>query len=244
MRVRRNPYLGILLAIITCWVIPSGSTVAGQVSFSPPSQSATPYDTFDVNIVVDTGVRALGCFNVQVSFLRPDVTVLGVTEGPLLKNTGSSFGWTAKDTLGVWDIFDCVLPPKYANGPGVLATMRFATGASPCSTPLQFVYVYFQDTIGQPVTVGSADGMIVVPGCCSCPSQGDINNDGSIDVFDVISVIDVAFSGGQDIQDPGCPIARSDVNNDQVVDVFDVIYIIGTAFSGGSLPIDPCNSGG
>jgi len=222
----------------------SSSAAQGQVLFSPASHIAAPYDTFEVDIVVDAGVRGFGCYNVQVDFLRSNVRVLEILEGPLFKNAVGEFGWTAKDTTGIWDIFDCVLAPHYVNGPGVLATIKFATGASPCNTPLHFTYVYFQDVDGVPFTVGSADGIIVVPSCCDCSHQGDINSDGVIDVFDVIGLIEIAFSGGSDIQDPGCPTSRSDVNYDGAADVFDVIYIIGTAFSGGASPIDPCNTGG
>lgn len=79
---------------------------------------------------------------------------------------------------------------------------------------------------------------------CSCAHQGDIANrpmgDGVIDVFDVIEVIGIAFSGGADSQDPGCPRMRGDVNNDSDTNVFDVIYLIEIAFSGGPSPIDPC----
>jgi hypothetical protein len=79
---------------------------------------------------------------------------------------------------------------------------------------------------------------------CNCPRQGDIaqrpTGNGSIDVFDVIEVIAVAFSGSVDPQDPQCPRTRGDVNNDGVTDVFDVIYLIATAFSGGPAPVDPC----
>jgi len=82
--------------------------------------------------------------------------------------------------------------------------------------------------------------LIVQPCLCDCPHQGDINGDTVIDVFDVIGVIGVAFSGDPDSQDPGCPKTRSDVNNDGVADVFDVIYLIATAFSGGPSPVDPC----
>ncbi|MBI5866861.1 MAG: hypothetical protein HZB43_00980 [candidate division Zixibacteria bacterium] len=77
-------------------------------------------------------------------------------------------------------------------------------------------------------------------GGCSCPSQGDINSDAVIDVFDVIGVIGIAFSGDPDPQDPGCPRMRGDVDNNGVTDVFDVIYLIATAFSGGASPVNPC----
>jgi len=80
--------------------------------------------------------------------------------------------------------------------------------------------------------------VLLVP--CGCPQQGDINGDGVIDVFDVIEVIGVAFSGSPDIQNPACPKTRADVDNNGVTDVFDVIYLIATAFSGGPNPVDPC----
>ena len=60
-------------------------------------------------------------------------------------------------------------------------------------------------------------------------NPGDLNEDGGIDVFDVIAVIDVAFSGAPPPPRPN----SADVNADCVVDVFDVIAIIGVAFSGG-----------
>ena len=75
---------------------------------------------------------------------------------------------------------------------------------------------------------------------CDCPFQGDINADGVIDVFDVVGVIEIAFSGVPDPQDAACPTTRGDANNDGQTDVFDVIYLIATAFSGGPHPPDPC----
>lgn len=79
---------------------------------------------------------------------------------------------------------------------------------------------------------------------CICQHQGDIDprpeGDGFLDVFDVIEVINITFSGAPDIQDPLCPNTRADVDGDGFADVFDVIYLIATAFSGGSNPVDPC----
>lgn len=75
---------------------------------------------------------------------------------------------------------------------------------------------------------------------CICVSQGELTGDQVIDVFDVIAVIGVAFSGEPDIQDPLCLRTRGDVDNNGVTDVFDVIYLIATAFSGGPEPVDPC----
>ncbi len=80
---------------------------------------------------------------------------------------------------------------------------------------------------------------IVAGGEGSCPHQGDINGDMAIDVFDIIGVIGIAFSGDPNVQDPGCPITRGDVNNNLATDVFDVVYLIDHAFNGGPPPIDP-----
>ncbi len=76
---------------------------------------------------------------------------------------------------------------------------------------------------------------------CNCPFQGDVNGDLALDVFDVITVIGIAFSGDPDPRDTGCPATRGDVNFDAGTDVFDLIYLIDAAFSGGPMPVNPCN---
>lgn len=81
---------------------------------------------------------------------------------------------------------------------------------------------------------------IVVAPACNCPHQGDLVQNGFVDVSDVLQVIKIAFVNGADIQDPTCPRTRADVNNSGVVDVSDVLYIIKTAFTNGPNPINPC----
>lgn len=247
MRTRWNRRVGAWLALmVVCFAEPSVAA-QGRVLFSPASQTAAPYDTFEVSITVDSGVRLLQCFDTKVSFVRSSVRILDIREGGLLSNNGTrnTFGLHWKDTLGVYDIFNCIIDSRpgqnYANGPGVLATIRFATDASPCTTPLEFTYVYCQDTlVGDSMAVASTNGIVVVPSCCNCPHQGDLVLNGFIDVNDVLQMIKIAFVNGVDIQDPGCPKTRGDVNNDGVVDVWDVLYIIKTAFANGPNPINPC----
>jgi hypothetical protein len=80
---------------------------------------------------------------------------------------------------------------------------------------------------------------------CNCPNQGDVdtvNSPGVVDVMDIIREIEIAFSGGLDITDAGCPRSRGDVNNDMVTDGFDVIQIIAIAFSSGFV-CNPCTPG-
>jgi hypothetical protein len=69
-----------------------------------------------------------------------------------------------------------------------------------------------------------------------------VTGDGLFDVFDVVNLIDYAFSGGvQPVKDPICPhVDRGDINCDGVDDVFDVIRLIAYVFSGGPAPCNPC----
>jgi len=80
------------------------------------------------------------------------------------------------------------------------------------------------------------------PDPTGCPHHGDVSPDGFFDVFDVVGLIDYAFSGGaQPPKDSSCPhIDRGDVNCDRVDDVFDVVYLIDHVFSGGAPPCNPC----
>ena len=103
-------------------------------------------------------------------------------------------------------------------------------------------------SVGQPVAGDAASatyrmgiGFWHGTGGCDCPLQGDVNGDLVLDVFDVIAVIGIAFSGEPDPHDAGCPATRGDVNFDNVTDVFDLIYLIASAFSGGPMPVNPCN---
>ncbi len=77
---------------------------------------------------------------------------------------------------------------------------------------------------------------------CDCSSHGDAAPDGVLDLFDVIALIDHAFSGaGQPPIDPACPhLDRGDVDCNGADDVLDVVRLIEYVFSGGPAPCNPC----
>lgn len=77
-------------------------------------------------------------------------------------------------------------------------------------------------------------------GGCSCPYQGDMNNDGMPDAVDLNAVIDALFFNGANPQDPDCPRVRADVNADNVPDAVDLNYVIDWLFFNGPEPVDPC----
>lgn len=79
---------------------------------------------------------------------------------------------------------------------------------------------------------------------CHCVCHADPSCDGvKSDIADVVTVIGVAFRGGELIHDDDCSSLRCDVNCSSSVDVVDVVLVIDIAFRGqqaSSLYCDPC----
>lgn len=65
--------------------------------------------------------------------------------------------------------------------------------------------------------------------------RGDVNEDGLVDVVDVVSLINYLFANGSA---PLPFVDQGDVNNDEVGEVADVVYLINYLFVGGPPPID------
>ena len=65
---------------------------------------------------------------------------------------------------------------------------------------------------------------------------GDASGDGTVDVADVMYLINYLFLSGT----PPAPMAAGDANGDCVVDVADVMYLINYLFLGGSPPKEGC----
>jgi len=87
-----------------------------------------------------------------------------------------------------------------------------------------------------------ADGNGLGDACnsCVCPHQGDLDGSGSINVTDVLTMIQIAFLNGTDVRDLNCARTRSDMDSNGFVDVGDVLYAIKTAFINGPAALDPC----
>mgnify|MGYP001582732192 CR=1 FL=1 len=61
---------------------------------------------------------------------------------------------------------------------------------------------------------------------CDCPTQGDINQDGNVDAFDISACVGVAFEGEEATQVAQCQYFLEDVNCDLIINSFDVITMI------------------
>jgi hypothetical protein len=62
--------------------------------------------------------------------------------------------------------------------------------------------------------------------------RGDANSDGSIDIADVVFLLDYLFLGGP----PPVPLIAGDANCDGVIDIADVVYLLNYLFLDGPEP--------
>jgi hypothetical protein len=78
---------------------------------------------------------------------------------------------------------------------------------------------------------------------CSCPFQGDYDEDTFITALDLGSLIDVLFAGDPEIHDPACNTSRGDLDCDCFVTALDLSLMIDYLFAGDQRPCEPCDSG-
>jgi len=69
-------------------------------------------------------------------------------------------------------------------------------------------------------------------------TPGDVNNDGQVDIGDVVYLVNYLFKHSIAPE----PIESGDVNGDCVVDVGDVVYLINYLFKNGALPQSGCST--
>lgn len=175
------------------------------------------------------------------------ITVSPVNDIPVAQDVSATTAVNTQltfDAMPVTDIDNVSWTIGQLSGPfhGSVSSFNAPTGSFVYTPGLDYQgpdSIRYRANDGQANSNAATIRISIVSGC-ACPNQGDINGDALLDVFDVIGLIDTAFSGGTHPQDAGCPTTRGDVNNDGVTDVFDVIYLIATAFSGGPNPVDPC----
>lgn len=117
---------------------------------------------------------------------------------------------------------------------GVVGTFEVDTT---CRTPAG--HIGFVNSSSQFIQPAFTKGTItILP--CDCPSQGDINADGFIDVIDLALHIDIKWFGAPDVQDPLCPTTRTDYDIDGWTTAVDLAWCIDHVLFGGWEPLDPC----
>jgi len=135
---------------------------SGSVFFVPDTTTVAVNDSCQIDIAVDSNLRGIHCYILSIGFDTSLVELADVVEGPLLLDNGPTFFFWNENNGG-YDIGNCLLGHGlFANGPGVLATMKFRTFADTGTTSLHFTSQEFTDTLNNHIVVFALYGGIVV----------------------------------------------------------------------------------
>jgi hypothetical protein len=135
-------------------------------------------DSTEIEVAVDNNLLGIHCFIVSIGFDTSLVELVDVTEGSLLPDVGQTFFFWTETEQG-YDIGSCLLGfGLFANGPGVLATMKFRARETAGTSSLHFTSQEFTDTLLNPIYVIPLYGAIVVED--SATGVGDNENGGAI----------------------------------------------------------------
>jgi hypothetical protein len=74
-------------------------------------------------------------------------------------------------------------------------------------------------------------GDVCDPFCCG--TAGDANNDGTVNILDIVYMIDHVYTGGAP---PPC-YYQGDATGDQILNILDITYLIDYLYQGGPPPI-------
>ena len=98
------------------------------------------------------------------------------------------------------------------------------------------------ESVGPVCVYAGSDEQSCVDDSYGCDGQllGDTNNDGYVNVIDVVTIVNFILDGNLDFED--CNIIASDFNQDQQLDVLDIIEIINLILSGNTFRIERFNT--
>ncbi|UCE67024.1 MAG: T9SS type A sorting domain-containing protein [Candidatus Zixiibacteriota bacterium] len=171
MRIVRVFYLIIIVSVFCSARV---SAQYGSVFFDPDTTYITVSDSGRIDISVDSHLTSIHCYIVSIGFDTTLVELTDVIEGPLLPGTGQTFFFWSQAENG-YDIGSCLLGyGLYANGPGVLATMKFRARENIGTSSLHFTSQEFTDTLLNPIYVISLYGAIVVSDSITGTDDADI----------------------------------------------------------------------
>jgi len=177
-----------------------------------------PYENdFTVNISMNLAYKIHG-YRLTVNYNSTLLNLISITEGPLLKTAGTTFG-TYSEAGMVWCL--CIQPgygSPGGNGNGTLVTIHFNAsqyvGVSDLDVEVDLATV---NGIAWPVAHYTEDGIVMVT------YKGDIDLDGDVDIFDIVRMIlSYGSEEGDPEYDPAC-----DLDKDGDVDIFDIVIAVG-----------------
>jgi len=117
----------------------------------------------------------------------------------------------------------------------VLASVRNGSAAD-LSDAVTRANTFFT-THDLPTLLADTDNNGLVDACevtsCCVGQRGDVNGDGTLDITDLIFMVDYSFGSGPA---PDC-VEEADVNGDGTFDITDLIYLVDYSFGSGPAPV-------
>jgi|GEM_PF-2941098 len=241
----------IILTSVVCLLL-GMLPVAGnaQLVFVDPGWPAVCVDSITwVDVRVDSMVNSIHSYACLLYIDTSKVYLDSVIQGTILDSIFGGydtatvwFGWEYDDHYPDSLYFGASIfgVGTFVNGPGQLARI-WLTGKHEGETPVAFGRCVLLDTSSQaePMEVTTEDGQIIVlgPGI----RYGDVNDDGTIDLGDVIYLINYLYRNGLN---PTPWWFVGDANCDMMVDIADVLYLINYLYKYGPEPCYPCGKAG
>ena len=214
-----------------------------QLVFVDPPLTVQCVDTmFWVDIWVDSLVDSIHSYMcvmyIDTSVVYPESVTRGTMFDSISLHHYVFFEWNYDDFFPDSLYFGASIfgEGTFVSGPGQLVRIML-TGKRVGETPVAFGQCILRDPIpfSDPIEVTTEDGWIFVAG----PGYpfGDVNDDGVIDLGDVLYLINYLYKGGPE---PLPLWIVGDVNCDILVDLGDLLYLINYLYKGGPEPCNPC----
>jgi len=213
----------ISLLFLTFLVLPTHAAVT-KLYVSPLSYTAGKVGKmFTINVTV-AGVANLYGFDFKLSYNTTLLDAKTIDQGAFFPGSPKSHVLKNQinDTGGyVWFAVTLLAPEPAKSGSGIIATITFNTtyGTTYPQTVGCDLHLYdttLADLTVQPITHDTIDGYYAFVSIL-----GDINGDGTVDIFDVV-ILAAAF--GSRLGDPNWD-SRADLNGDNDVDIFDAVIL-------------------
>ena len=153
---------------------------------------------------------------------RDDIYVVGLSCDACLAGEAWSGSFNATPELGEYTVYGFDLNSE------VTATLQSCTTAGACSDIVEVGTVIAGDATSQECAEGGGDG-------CD-QAAGDSNNDGTVNVLDVVGIVNHILAGGNGLE--GCDLEVADFNGDETVNVLDVVAIVNLILAGGGRTAD------
>ena len=210
----------LILALILGMVLLTSPVVASSTtSMTIPDKTVSLGETFDVDVYLTLDTESRGA-QFDLTFNHTILTCNSVTEGDLFnKGNTQSTHWNEPlvDNQGNGQILGaaCVVvnPSIPVSGSGVFATINF-TAKELGESELILSNIVVGDAWGNSVEV------IIYNGSVTVGLEGDVNNDGRVNVLDMV-LVGIQWGG----------TGSADINKDGTVNILDSI-IIGANWTG------------